>query len=63
MIAFLPRDSTNYCIPRCMAQLKSQRHQTLFPRRTSGHAHQHGEKGSGSRDYHLYHAAAWPLSV
>ena len=22
----------------------AQRHQTLFPRRTSGHAHQHGEK-------------------
>ena len=34
-------------MPRNMAQ----RHQTLFPRRTSGHAHQHGKKGSGSRDY------------
>jgi len=34
MIAFLPRDSTNYCIPR---PARDTMYQTL--RRTSGHAH------------------------
>jgi len=31
-------------------QNMAQRHQTLFPRRTSGHAHQHGGKKGLARE-------------
>jgi len=52
MIAFLPRDSTNYCIPRCNG-IWPRDTRPFFPAALPATPTNTGGKGSGSRDYLL----------